>query len=168
MTLNDSHAAECPAPSDLMGAVGGLMNQLYGAVWEETEPIKPWEFVILRAFLARDSWTSSQLGTLYPSNPARINRLVNKLVKSGLIGKSRSATDRRVVHLRLTKEGRRTLNELLGRATALDAKLTAGITPEEMAAFQSTIRKIKENYTDMKRAEFERITEAGFYEVPFY
>ena len=144
------------------------MNQLYRAVWEETEPIKPWEFVILRAFLARDSWTSSQLGSLYPSNPARINRLVNKLVKGGLIGKSRSATDRRVVHLRLTKEGKRTLNELLERATALDAKLTAGITPEEMDAFQSTIRKIKENYTDMKRAEFERITEAGFYEVPFF
>ena len=131
------------------------MNQLYGAISDEIGSTKPWEFAVLRAFLARDEWTGSQLARLYPTNPSRVGRLVNNLVQGGLLYKIRSPIDQRVVHLRLTEEGERVLTELQGRATALKKKLTEGITPEEQEVFQSTILKIKANYARMKRTELQ-------------
>ncbi len=69
--MSEQDVPECPPTLELLGSVGSLMNQLYGAISDEIGSTKPWKFAVLRASLARDEWTGAQLARLYPTNPSR-------------------------------------------------------------------------------------------------
>ncbi len=144
------------------------MNQLYRAVKEEIGPLDPWEFAVLRGFMIQDEWIGSRLARLYPTNPSRVNRVVNKLVQGGLISKNRSPVDQRVVHLRLTDKGERILKDLVERSEVLESRLTEGIDEDELERFLSTAYKIKGNYADMKKIEIQKSPEVPAAEVPFF
>ena len=131
---------------DLLASAEGLANRLYAAVEDEIVPFKLWEFAILRAFFAKEEWTVTQLARAYPTDPSRISRVMNKLVKKGLISKVRLPSDQRVVKLRLTDEGKDTVRELCGRVISLGAIITKDISYEELIGFLNTMRKMKANY----------------------
>ena len=131
---------------DLLASGEGLENRLYGAVEDEIAPFKLWEFAILRAFFAKEELTVTQLARAYPTDPSRISRVMNKLVKKGLISKVCLPSDQRVVKLRLTDEGKDTVRELCGRVLSLGAIITKDISYEELIGFLNTMRKMKANY----------------------
>lgn len=71
-----------------------------------------------------------------------MTRMLDRLQQKNLITRIRSENDRRQVHLALTEEGR-ALNALLptiGAAAMND--FTAALTPEELAALESLLKKM--------------------------
>ena len=65
----------------------------------------PLGFALLRLFLEKEDWTTTQLTEVLPVNVSRVSRrVVTKVVGMGLI---RRRSYRRVVMLALTEGGRR-------------------------------------------------------------
>ena len=113
------------------------------------------DFALLKRFLRQEEWTSTQLAQILPVDASRISRLVTKLVDRGLLRRRRLRSDRRVVKLTLTEQGKALTRDLHRRVQAYEARVTEGISDEEMAAFLSTAYKILANYDAMARSKPE-------------
>lgn len=72
----------------------------------------------------------------------KISRAVQKLADRRFLTRDRSAEDRRVEYLELTAAGRAAYADLLGVAAAYDARLMAGVTPEEDALLRRLLRRL--------------------------
>ena len=142
------------ALADLASCVAGLTNTLakgtaglmtaYGLV--------PMEFALLRLFLARDEWTTTELAQELPVKVSRISHIVTKMVNRGLMHRRRLSDDRRVVKLALTDRGKELALDIHGRVQAYIEELSEGVSEEEMAAFISTTSKVMANHAALAQA----------------
>lgn len=73
-----------------------------------------------------------------------ITRLVDKLVKRGLVVRSRAARDRRVVLLRLTARGEKLLARLAGPVRDLHVSLLSHMTQEELGSMSRLLEKARQ------------------------
>ena len=109
----------------------------------------PLDFALLRLFLRREQWTTTQLAQALPVKPPRISRVVNKLVEMGLMARRFPNEDRRVVFLTLTAKGKALTLGLHRRMQAYDARLSEGVSEDEMTVFVSVTSKVIANYAAM-------------------
>lgn len=72
-----------------------------------------------------------------------MTRLVQALVKSGLVEKSVNETDNRVVQLRPTEAGRRTLDLARAQRLAAMRELLDRLSPEEAAVVERAVRTLE-------------------------
>ena len=103
------------------------------------------DFALLGLFLRVDEWTTTQLADALPLAPSNTSRSVAKLVDKGLIQRRRLLSDRRVVMLTLTVEGRALTQELHRSVQAYDSVLSDGVSEEEMAVFAAVSSKVMAN-----------------------
>ena len=82
----ESTLAERPQ-ADLSSSVAGLVNTLAKGTAELTLPhrLSPRDFALLRLFLEREKWTTTQLAQVLPVKAPRISRVVNKPGETGLM-----------------------------------------------------------------------------------
>ena len=141
--------APTPAPLDLGECVTGLANAVARGMEEQVAPYNliPLEFAILRAFLGREEWTTTRLAKALPVTLSRVSRVVTKMVGMGLMRRRRQRSDRRVVMLALTEEGKALALELHRSVQAYDARFSEGVSEEELAVFASVLSKVMANYT---------------------
>ena len=141
--------------TDLGSCVAGLVNTLAKGAADLVAPhgLLPIDYAILRLFLAKEQWTVTQLAETLPVKAPHISRVVTNLVNRGLIRRRRLRSDRRVVFLTLTDEGRSLTSELFRRVQAYEAMLSQGICEKEMAAFASVTSKVMANYAALERAK---------------
>ena len=99
-------------------------------------------FTVLRRFLYKEKWTSTELTQLIPVGPSRMSRLVAMLVSRKLLRRRRLRSDRRVVMLSLTEEGKAFTVDLNRRMSVYEASLTKGVSEEAMAAFLNVTHTI--------------------------
>ena len=104
------------------------------------------EFAILRSFLKRDEWIAVEMAKEGSTHKSRISREVAKLADKGLIRRRRLRSDRRVVRLALTEEGRALAAEIRERIPACEARLSEGVSKEEMDIFVSVSSRVMANY----------------------
>lgn len=96
----------------------------------------------LRDGLAR---TASDIARELHHDSGALTRVLDQLEGRGLVTRRRSSTDRRVVQLGLTPQGRRTVEDLLPTVvTELNAAL-APLTRAEFAQFERTLRKMDQH-----------------------
>ena len=110
----------------------------------------PLDFALLRLFLEKEDWTTTQLAGALPVNASRISRVVTKMVDMGLMRRRRLRNDRRIVMLALTEEGKAMTLKLHRRVQAYDARLSEGVSAEEMAVFASVLSKVMANYAALE------------------
>ena len=132
--------------------VAGPVNAVAKSVAElaASYGLIPLDFSLLRLFLERKEWTTTQLAEVLPVNPSRISRVVKKMVGMGLMRRRRQRTDRRIVMPALTEEGKALTSELHRSVQAYDAMLSEGVSEEEMAVFASVLAKVMANYTALQ------------------
>ena len=85
-----------------------------------------------------------------PVTLSLVSRVVTKMVGMGLMRRRRRRSDRRVVMLALTEEGKALTLELHRSVQAYDARLSEGISEEELAVFASVLSKVMANYTALQ------------------
>ena len=144
--------APTPTPLDLGECVTGLANAVARWMEEQVAPYNliPLDFALLRLFLEKEEWTTTQLAEALPVNASRISRVVTKMVGMGLMRRRRLRSDRRVVMLTLTEEGKALSLELHRSVQAYDARLSVDVHEEEMAVFASVLSKVMANYTALQ------------------
>ena len=132
--------------------VAGPVNAVAKSVAElaASYGLIPLDFSLLRLFLERKEWTTTQLAEALPVNVSRISRVVTKMVGMGLMRRRRRRSDRRVVMLALTEEGKALTLELHRSVQAYDARLSEGVSEEEQAVFASVLSKVMANYTALQ------------------
>ena len=144
--------APTPPPLDLGECVTGLANAVARGTVDLVVPygLIPLDFALLRLFLEREEWTTTQLAEALPVNVSRVSRVVTKMVGMGLMRRRRRRSDRRVVMLALTEEGKALTLELHRSVQTYDAKLSEGVSEEELAVFASVLSKVMANYTALQ------------------
>ena len=96
-----------------------------------------------------EEWTTTQLAKALPVTLSRVSRVVTKMVGMGVM-RRRRRSDRRIVMLGLTEEGKALTLELHRSVQAYDARLSEGVSEEEMAVFASVLSKVMANYTALQ------------------
>ncbi len=144
--------APTPPPLVLGEYVAGRVNAVAKSLAElaASYGLIPLDFAMLRLFLEREEWTTTQLAEALPVNVSRVSRVVTKMVGMGLMRRRRRRSDRRVVMLALTEEGKALTLELHRSVQTYDAKLSEGVSEEELAVFASVLSKVMANYTALQ------------------
>lgn len=134
-------------PTDLGTCAITLVKAASKGVDEIVAPfdLSSLHFAVLRRFLHKDRWTSTELLQLIPVGAPRMSRLVAKLVDDRFLRRRRLRNDRRVVVLSLTDEGRRLTNDIDRRMRELEDVLTDGVTDDDMATFFRVTQRILTN-----------------------
>ena len=144
---------EAGMPSTGLGEyVVGQVNAVTSSMAElaTSHGLMPMDFALLRLFLEKEEWTTTQLAEALPVNASRISRVVKKMVGMGLMRRRRLRNDRRIVMLALTEEGKAMTLELHRRVQAYDARLSEGVSEEEMAVFTSVLSRVMANYAALQ------------------
>ena len=138
---------------DLGTYVSRLENAVYKGIAAEAAPydLTPLDVYLLTICLERREVTAIDLGKVLPVDASRISRLVAGLADNGLLQRHRLRDDRRVVRLRLSPKGRELTAEVTRRMQAYYAKLTDGLSEQEMGAFATTALRIVANYEAMQK-----------------
>jgi MarR family transcriptional regulator, organic hydroperoxide resistance regulator len=77
-----------------------------------------------------------------------LSRLVTRLVRMGLVTRSRSRTNSREVVVTLSARGRAIVDRLIPAALGLEEVLSAGVAKKDLAAVKRALRKM---YANMSR-----------------
>ena len=138
--------------TDLGMSVASLVNVVSKGTAElvASQNLAPLEFAILRGFLGNEEWTISEMALALGVSPSRVSRVVSRLVGLGMLRRRRLRSDRRVVRLTLTAQGRELANDIQQRAQVYDAQLYKGISDTERACFVSTAAKILSNFAALE------------------
>ena len=95
--------------------------------------------------------TATDLAKVLPIDASRISRIVSRLVDMELLARRRLRSDRRIVMLQLSREGKDLTSALYGRIQEYEAKLTDGISEEEMRTLESITAKILANHAALEQ-----------------
>lgn len=75
---------------------------------------------------------------------AQVTQLINKLVESQLVERSANSTDRRIINISLTENGKRTLTEHRRHSIAIVKEMISDISDEEMEELADSLKKMQE------------------------
>jgi DNA-binding MarR family transcriptional regulator len=80
------------------------------------------------------------------------SRIVERMLRNGLVGKRICSNDKRLVDINLTEEGKKMLLRLDERIDQMD-KITANLNPEELKTLNHLLDKVREQPGDTARDE---------------
>jgi len=81
-----------------------------------------------------------------------VSTLVDRMFKKGLITRNRDDTDRRVIFIGLTEEGRKLKDELADKVNLFNQILSNGITDNEQDQLFDIVSRIKANHLNLTSA----------------
>ena len=152
---NPSHWTEIPA-NDWRVRIAELNNLAIKSLTTQVavHGLTPIEFDLLRICDALDrECIATELVKFLPVDPARISRLVNTLVDSGLLIRRRTLEDRRIIMLRLSEKGKNLTSRIMEDITEYNAGLIEGIGPDEMQVFLQVTSRIIANLEALAEPE---------------
>lgn len=95
------------------------------------------QFRVLAEIRRHDRLSSAGLSRLFDVRPQTMNKQIAQLEALGLIERSRSAENQRVLEASLTDAGRRTLRACLETAQRLEDGLFRSFSPQRREAFRA-------------------------------
>ena len=107
--------------------------------------ITPEQWGIISFLYQEEGVTQNQLTKLVRKDHTCVSRLVESLIKKGIVKKVPSPDDKRVNHIYLTELGQQMENSAVAVSKENLAKVFDGVTDEEKAVFSKVLDKIIEN-----------------------
>ena len=98
--------------------------------------------MIIRHF---DGLQQSQLASILGKDKAAVTRLMNTLVKSGLVERVQDQQDRRIIRAQITEEGKQAFVQLWPEFVKLSDHALSGISSEEANRACDVLSKINAN-----------------------
>jgi DNA-binding MarR family transcriptional regulator len=96
--------------------------------------------------------TAADIAREYGIDASAVTRLIDRLEKRGLLSRVRSESDRRVVRLALTDDGRAMAEKVPDIFTHVLDGLLTGFSPEEVGFLKNMLRRILANSCDPSAA----------------
>ncbi len=137
----------------LINRVGSALVASYAqsALDDQQLTIAMWR--VLAVLSNGGSQRQVDLADLTSIDASTLSRLVTRLMRRGLVKRSRSASNSREVAVALTPKGRVVVDRLIPLALAEERLAVAGVGAKDIATLKQTLRQIYRNIT---RAESER------------
>ncbi|WP_033250689.1 MarR family winged helix-turn-helix transcriptional regulator [Kitasatospora phosalacinea] len=123
------------------GVLGALVADRYARALAEHD-LKPKHVGLLSVLDAGLGASQLEIAKLMRVAPSLVVSLADHLEAAGAVERLRDPADRRRQILRLTDRGHDLLARCTARATALDAELTAGLTPAQQAALGAAFDRL--------------------------
>ena len=95
--------------------------------------------------------TATQLGALTSSDPSKVARAIELLVRRGLIRRGIDSADRRRASLGLTREGRKVYKEIEKFSVRVEQEITSGLSATELAGLRRLLDKLDHRIEDQIR-----------------
>jgi len=102
-----------------------------------------------------DGLPQSQLALILGKDKAAITRIMNALVKSGLVGRIQDQQDRRIVRAQITEEGEQAFIQVWPELMKLSDQALAGISVQDIVLMQRTLISINANLSGLRCTEIE-------------
>jgi DNA-binding MarR family transcriptional regulator len=143
--------------ADLYDQPGHLMrraHQITVSLFQEEvgEVVSPKEFAILRMIHETPDVDQVRLARLIGIDTSSAALTAAKLEKRGLIARTVSTVDRRLLSLRLTPEGEQLLDDTVSGVYRMREKLLSPLTESEQKVFMRLLRKFVHLHNDESRA----------------
>ena len=74
-----------------------------------------------------------------------LSRLISRMIKLGIVSRTRSDTNSREVTVELTAKGRAQLNRLVPLGLALERQSASGVSATDLATTRATLRRMYDN-----------------------
>ena len=107
--------------------------------------VTPPQWGVLVALWEQDGLSLSELAKRSFFDGPTMTGIVDRLEKAGLVVRRRDSTDRRVISVYLTDEGRKLQSILPPLSDEANEEAVAGLSQEEVDRFTETLRKVIEN-----------------------
>lgn len=111
--------------------------------------ITPEEWVLLNRLWTRDGQRQTDLAESTIKDRTTVTRLLDRMVKKGLVCRETDPEDRRVVLAWLTDEGKDEIRRLLPIMEKLLQEATAGISERELETTRKTLSTFQTNLGDV-------------------
>jgi DNA-binding MarR family transcriptional regulator len=147
-------------PFDFSEYLPYLINRVGSALvvdFEQAALVRPHLSIAMWRVLAVLSADGGQrqidVATKTSIDVSTLSRVVTRLVKMGLVTRTRSASNSREVVVRLTVKGATLLAELIPKAIAAERTAIAGISAKELAVVRRCLRQMHQNLAGSPRAD---------------
>jgi DNA-binding MarR family transcriptional regulator len=132
----------------LVNRVGTIVADQFGA--EALAPhglsIAMWRVMAVLASAGQQR--QIDLAELTSTDASTLSRLVTRLVRLGLVTRTRSASSNREVAVKLSPRGDALVGRLIRIAKAYEATAIAGLPPQELAVLKRCLRRVYRNMKD--------------------
>ena len=142
--------------SDLAASISSLTNVVEKGIGKviATYDLTTVEFNCLWFCLDREKETTvTELASRLPVDASRVSRVVTTLVDKGLLIRRRLRSDRRVVMLRPSDEGKELARQIHQSVDLFVASLAEGISERDLRGFASVASTIVANHDAMTQPE---------------
>jgi DNA-binding MarR family transcriptional regulator len=131
----------------LVNRVGTVIAEQFGseALVPHGLSIAMWR--VMAVLAANGSQRQIDLADLTSIDASTLSRLVSRLVRVGLVTRSRSANSNREVAVQLSAKGRAVVDRLIPMARKYEADAIAGLLREELLMLKRCLRRV---YGNMK------------------
>ncbi len=133
----------------MMPLIGQVMShvrsQVSCACEEAGYKLTPEEAGTLMIIYDLDGLSQSYLAKILGKDRASITRLMNALVKSGLVGRVQDRDDRRVIRAHITAEGKQAFVDIFPALMALSDQALNGVSEQEFRVTQKVMSRIISN-----------------------
>ncbi|MET0472657.1 MAG: MarR family winged helix-turn-helix transcriptional regulator [Xanthobacteraceae bacterium] len=100
---------------------------------------------VLAALSSDDGQRQIDLAAMTSIDVSTLSRVVSRLVRMGLVTRTRSATNSREVVVRLSGKGAGLVASMIPRAIAAERSAIAGVPAKDLAVVRRSLRRMYEN-----------------------
>lgn len=111
---------------------------------------------VLFLLLHRDGLPITKIADALNMGKSSLTGLVDRMVKRGLVTRSRNAEDRRGFDIHLTDKGRELSRQGAGMVRSVNARLLEGFSEAEWNVLERFLRHVADNAADIIQSERDR------------
>jgi DNA-binding MarR family transcriptional regulator len=135
----------------LINRVGSAVAETYTAQALAKRNLSLAMWRVLAALSNNGEQRQIDLVTMTSIDASTMSRLVTRLVRAGLVTRSRSKTSNREVVVELSAKGRTTVEGLIPIAKDMEKAASAGISGKELEIVKKALRSMYANLTNGRR-----------------
>lgn len=117
----------------------------------EVQDVRPAYLGVLLALWRADNQRTAELGRRAGLEPSSMTGLLDRMERDGLIQRQADPADRRAHCIALTDRGRRCETGVMGVVDATLARVTLGVTDDEVDQLKGLLRRMLSNGQNQRR-----------------
>lgn len=103
------------------------------------------EFSVLEVLYQKGKQTIQQIGTSILISSGSMTYVIDKLERRGLLSRTACPDDRRAIHVILTENGNKLMEEMMPKYHELVNNMFASLNSDEQATMINLLRKVRDN-----------------------